>query len=712
MRTGTIGFAAIALIFALALSGAGPQSAEQLFKAGLYEEEVGGNLQKAIGIYQDILKRFPESRETAAKAQLRLGFCYEKLGVKEAEKAFQQVIDNYPEQSAAVQEAREKLKTLMRPQTPSEKNEGGMTLRKIWSGEIDITAKISPDGRFIARTDWTTGDLSILDIATGKTRNLTDKGPWTKSPEFALTTAWSPDGKQIAYGWMRGQNEVEVRLVSLDNPVPRTVFKVDHPEIEAPFPVDWTPDGKAILINIEKVKGPRWYGAGGKIGLLSVADGSMRILKDLGTPDNWQGGTFLLKFSPDGRWIAYSFQTGDPPNCDIFLLSVEDQKENVLVEHPAQDSFLGWAPDGNSILFSSDRTGALDAYTLRMKDGKADGQPELIKTDIGNIWPHGLSKNGAFYYTVTRGADNIYLGRFDPGQGKILDRQPAPIPHIGSSSHSPAYSHDGRQLAFVSERGLQFNVRPVLCIRSLESGKDRELHPKIADLKQLRWSPDGASILFLAASEDNQPQVCSINVGTGEVKTVFRCELPNNRQGITAAEWSHDGNSVYLAIWDDKDQVSRLLVRDLKNGRDTELFRTPRGETRFGLAVSPDGKQLAMLFRSWNPVLDVILRIMPVGGGEPRDLHKFGRAASVGQITWTPDGKSILSAVTIGEKNARSLWRVSVDSGEAEDLSLEMTVKQVSFHTDGRQIAVCSPGPAPQKPELWVMENFLPVGKK
>ncbi|MCK7478332.1 MAG: tetratricopeptide repeat protein [Candidatus Moduliflexus flocculans] len=65
-------------------------------KAGLYEEEVGGDLQKAIAIYQDLLKRFPGSREVAAKAQLHIGLCYEKLGTREAEKAFQRVIDNYP----------------------------------------------------------------------------------------------------------------------------------------------------------------------------------------------------------------------------------------------------------------------------------------------------------------------------------------------------------------------------------------------------------------------------------------------------------------------------------------------------------------------------------------------------------------------------------------------------------------------------------------
>ena len=66
MRTRPIAFAALAAILALALAGAAQQGAEDLFKAGLYQEEVGGDLQKAIGIYQDLLKRFPASREAAA----------------------------------------------------------------------------------------------------------------------------------------------------------------------------------------------------------------------------------------------------------------------------------------------------------------------------------------------------------------------------------------------------------------------------------------------------------------------------------------------------------------------------------------------------------------------------------------------------------------------------------------------------------------------
>ena len=64
--------------------GVPQQTAGELFEKALYVEEGQGDLQKAIELYQDIVKRFPENREVAAKAQLHIGLCYEKLGTKEA----------------------------------------------------------------------------------------------------------------------------------------------------------------------------------------------------------------------------------------------------------------------------------------------------------------------------------------------------------------------------------------------------------------------------------------------------------------------------------------------------------------------------------------------------------------------------------------------------------------------------------------------------
>ena len=98
------------------------QSAEDLYQSALMKKEAEGDLKGAIRLFQDILTKFPGKRDIAAKAQLQIGICLEKLGTKEAEKAFQKVIDNYPEQSDAVREAKEKLSLLLKSE-PSLKQE-------------------------------------------------------------------------------------------------------------------------------------------------------------------------------------------------------------------------------------------------------------------------------------------------------------------------------------------------------------------------------------------------------------------------------------------------------------------------------------------------------------------------------------------------------------------------------------------------------------
>ena len=99
--------AALALTFALAWSAAAAaqQTAEDLYQAALHQEQVQGDLQQAITLYQRILSEHPNNRVVAANAQLHIGLCYETLGLTEAPRAYQRVIDNYPAADAGLRRA-------------------------------------------------------------------------------------------------------------------------------------------------------------------------------------------------------------------------------------------------------------------------------------------------------------------------------------------------------------------------------------------------------------------------------------------------------------------------------------------------------------------------------------------------------------------------------------------------------------------------------
>jgi len=85
---------AVIILMSFGLGGA-QQEGQKLFQKALAMERGEGNLEEAISLYLQVTQE-AKDESLAAKAQLRIGICYEKLGKAEAQKAYQVVIEKYP----------------------------------------------------------------------------------------------------------------------------------------------------------------------------------------------------------------------------------------------------------------------------------------------------------------------------------------------------------------------------------------------------------------------------------------------------------------------------------------------------------------------------------------------------------------------------------------------------------------------------------------
>src|SRR5215471_3052615 len=82
------------------------QSAADLLQKGIYTQETVGDLDGAIKIYSQIVNSATQSRTYAAQAQYRIGLCLLKKGESaEAQKAFEKLIRDYPEEKELVTKA-------------------------------------------------------------------------------------------------------------------------------------------------------------------------------------------------------------------------------------------------------------------------------------------------------------------------------------------------------------------------------------------------------------------------------------------------------------------------------------------------------------------------------------------------------------------------------------------------------------------------------
>jgi TolA-binding protein len=129
------------LAFVMVPAGYGQQTPEQLYQSALYKEEIEGELDAAIKIYETVIKQYPENRPVVAKSLLHSGICKERLGMKEAQKAFERVVREYNDQSEVVAQAKERLAILG---SPGDKK--GFVTRRILTDASSVSGALTTDG--------------------------------------------------------------------------------------------------------------------------------------------------------------------------------------------------------------------------------------------------------------------------------------------------------------------------------------------------------------------------------------------------------------------------------------------------------------------------------------------------------------------------------------------------------------------------------------
>ena len=710
MKTISTVLVAVALAVALAGSGAAPaQSGNELFQKALVKERSEGDLAGAIKLYQTILQEHGQDRKLAAKALLQLGRCHERLGQADARKAWERLLRDYAEQTEQVQDARAGLAALGRPADPS-----AVTLRRVWTASgSGALGGISPDGRYLSFTDWETGDLAVRDLAAGQNRRLTTTGSWNEPPfDFAENSVVSRDGKRVAYGWYNKDHYYDLRVVGLDGSEPRVLLADKQWTWLQPF--DWSPDGKEVLALISR-KGLF------RIVLVSAAQGSVRVLKEWPN-SRW---TEKLSFSPDGRYIVCDPWGGVKGSQDILLLSSAGGEETPLIQHPAKDWSPVWTPDGKKVVFASDRTGTLGLWAIGVTDGKPQGVPELVKPDIGQLARlMGFTRQGSLYYAVEGGMGDVYVAELDPATGKVA-AQAAPVANrFAGTNMGPSWSPDGQYLAYHSHRGPQGASELgalTIVIKSVKTGEERDLSVKLRQDGPVRWFPDGKSFLVGGTTEDQSGQLPGfyrINAESGEVSLIKRVTGAARPLGVNL---SPDGKAIFY-VHRETGKGERIMVYQMETGEEKELFRTVSPQS-FGssgrLDPSPDGRQLAFVLRD-PATSSTVVKIMPVSGGELRELVGGPRYRDVELGGWSPDGR-YLFIVTGGQGVQPSqLWRVPAEGGEPQKLDVNMQRQWYNrtegghsphfpaVHPDGRRIVFETGRGRDIEPEIWVMENLLP----
>jgi Tol biopolymer transport system component len=346
-----------------------------------------------------------------------------------------------------------------------------------------------------------------------------------------------------------------------------------------------------------------------------------------------------------------------------------------------------------------------------MKDGKADGEPFLLKGGLGKrFFPHRIADDGSLIYSQHMTTRNVKIATIDFKSGKVISEPKVFAKSIKGNNFLPSWSPDGKFLAYASWREeADWRSKMLFAICDLETGEETELQTNLIMANYLselrfRWSPNGKSLLILGG--DPRRVVTGFylfDIKTGERTPLLEEEYEGGDVVVgTAAELAPDGKTLYYLKHLNLDSDKRRLMKYVISSNTKTILHEDEKGIRFS-ALSPDGNFLAFGFtvEKRNELWKI-----PTDGGEAHLIGSLDEGESIKYPEWTPDSRHIIAYAW----NSKDLYSFPIEGGKPTNLDLTLEDgRYLSIHPDGKRIAFTHEPRAGG--DIYIMENFIPESK-
>jgi Tol biopolymer transport system component/predicted Ser/Thr protein kinase len=438
--------------------------------------------------------------------------------------------------------------------------------------------------------------------------------PFTSFPGAADQPAFSPDGRQIAFSWDGGGKNIDlyVKLVGAGSPLRLTTNPAQD------ISPSWSPDGRYLAF-IRRDDNEN------AIFVVPALGGSER---KVGTAD----GTFSsqlwtecrLNWSPDGKTLAVPDRLSQEERYGIFLVSAEDGEKHRFTSPPENsgDGAPAFSPDGQKLAF------------------------------IRSI---GFS-SAEIYVTDTRGGE------------------PRPLTHDGQRIHSLAWTADGQEIVFSSNRGGGFGLWRVAV--------DGGIPEQVAGTGQNAFSPaislQGDQMVYNVSFIDS-------NIWRADGPAAGRKGTPTKLISSTrqdhSPQYSPDGKKIAFAS--DRSGSEEIWTCESDGSNCTQLTSF-NGSSVGSPRWSPDSRQIVFDARP-NGNADIF--VISIEGGKPRAL--VSEPYHDVMASWSWDGAWVYFCSN--RTNNREIWKIPAAGGEAVQVTqgggfeaFEAANGEALYYTKGR----------------------------
>lgn len=298
-----------------------------------------------------------------------------------------------------------------------------------------------------------------------------------------------------------------------------------------------------------------------------------------------------MPFSPDGSKIAISVGTGNSNNLDrtreIYLVNVDSTAPQRLTDNDSQDEGPVFSPDGERIVFLSDRDDLsyTDIYVMN-----ADGSNPVRLTESENWREYGaeFSPDGS-KITFISGRDT---GVNDRGKGKVYimnadgtnQTQLTATQGFSGIARNPTFNHDGTRIAFATQRSASWGIYTI----NLDGTNEIRLTNSQSEDNEPSYSRDGSKIVFVSRRDSNSEIHLINSDGTNQTR------LTNNAARGIEPVFTPDGTQIAFSSDRDGDRELYIMNADGTNVRRLTDTGGHNLEPSFAPQLDTDGDAWAM----------------------------------------------------------------------------------------------------------------------
>ncbi len=419
------------------------------------------------------------------------------------------------------------------------------------------------------------------------------------------------------------------------------------------------------------------------------------------------------KFSPDGKWIAYTARYNGNPN--VYVIPAEGGQPRQLTYSPGWDMVEGWTPDGQNILFQSLR----DSFSTRYKQlytiSNHGGFAKALPLPMGYQGSYSPDGSHIAYTPLPRelffgGQDSFvhaywahYHGGIAPQVwiADLADSSVVKVPHENSSDFNPMWV--GNKIYFLSARAEPISLYAYdiatkkvskvvensgmdimsasagpgaivyeqfgsLHLYDLASGHQHQVPVTIAgDFPEVRphfakvadhilnsgISPSGARAVFEAHGE-----ILTVPGEKGSIRNI------TNSPGVADREpaWSPDGKSI--AYFSDRSGEYALHIKNQDGLGATRSIDLGTPSYFFQLAWSPDSRKLVYTDKRLNVWVLDLDHPTPVKVDSDTYFDFFPGLAP----SWSPDSRWIVYTKLL-KNRMRTVFVYSLETGKTMQIT-------------------------------------------